>query len=80
MSENIKKTFLSGAFWTLSENIIFAIIGIFQLAITSRVLSPLDFGIYAIALFFSGLGRIAFSMGLGPALIQKKKWTQQFRH
>lgn len=72
MSENIKKTFLSGAFWTLSENIIFAIIGIFQLAITSRVLSPLDFGIYAIALFFSGLGRIAFSMGLGPALIQKK--------
>lgn len=72
MANSIKKTFLSGTFWTLSENIIFAIIGIIQLSITSRVLSPVDFGIYAIALFFSGLGRIAFSMGLGPALIQKK--------
>ena len=72
MSNSVRKTFLSGTFWTLSENIIFAIIGIIQLSITSRVLSPVDFGIYAIALFFSGLGRIAFSMGLGPALVQKK--------
>ena len=72
MVYSIKKTFLSGTFWTLSENIIFAIIGIIQLSITSRILSPVDFGIYAIALFFSGLGRIAFSMGLGPALVQKK--------
>ncbi|MFT0494341.1 oligosaccharide flippase family protein [Bacteroides thetaiotaomicron] len=44
-----------------------------QLSITSRILTPVDFGIYAIALFFSGLGRIAFSMGLGPALVQKKR-------
>lgn len=72
MSNSVKKTFLSGAFWTFSENIIFAIIGIIQLSITSRILTPVDFGIYAIALFFSGLGRIAFSMGLGPALVQKK--------
>lgn len=70
--EGIKKKFLSGTFWTLSQNIIFAIIGIIQLSITSRVLSPLDFGIYSIALFFCGLGRTAFSMGLGPALIHKK--------
>lgn len=72
MADSVKKIFISGTFWTLSENIIFALIGIIQLAITSRVLTPVDFGIYAIALFFSGLGRIAFSMGLGPALIQKK--------
>lgn len=72
MADSVKKTFLSGTFWTLSENIIFAIIGIIQLSITSRVLTPVDFGIYAIALFFAGLARIAFSMGLGPALIQKK--------
>ena len=73
MTNSIKKTFLSGTFWTFSENVIFAVVGIIQLSITSRVLSPVDFGIYAIALFFSGIGRIAFSMGLGPALIQKKK-------
>ena len=72
MSQSVKKSFLSGTFWTLSENVILAVIGIVQLSITSRILSSTDFGIYAIALFFSGLGRIAFSMGLGPALVQKK--------
>ena len=72
MAQNYRKTFLSGTFWTLSENIIFAVLGIIQLSVTSRILTAQDFGIYAIATFFIGLGRIAFSMGLGPALIQKK--------
>ena len=72
MSQSVKKTFLSGTFWTLSENVILAFIGIIQLSVTSRILTAQDFGIYAIATFFIGLGRIAFSMGLGPALIQKK--------
>lgn len=72
MAKSIKKTFISGTFWTASENIIFTVIGIIQLYVTSKLLSPEDFGIYAVALFFSTLGTTAFSMGLGPALIQKK--------
>ena len=73
MAESLKKKFLSGTSWTTSEHIILTIIGVAQLSITSRLLSPIDFGIYAIAMFFAGLGRVAFSMGLGAALIQKKR-------
>lgn len=72
MTNNLKSTFISGTMWTAAENVIFTLLGIIQLAITSRILSSTDFGIYAIALFFTGLGTIAFSMGLGPALVQKK--------
>ena len=67
-----RSLFISGSFWTLSQNIIYAVIGILQLAITSRILTPYDFGVYAIANFFLSLATIAFSMGFGAALIQKK--------
>ena len=73
MAESLKKKFLFGTSWTTSEHIILTIIGVVQLSITSRLLIPVDFGIYAIAAFFSGLGRVAFSMGLSAALIQKKE-------
>lgn len=72
MAESLKRKFLFGTSWTASEHAILMIIGVVQLSITSRLLTPVDFGIYAIATFFSGLGKIAFSMGLGAALIQKK--------
>lgn len=78
MAQSLKNTFISGTFWTASENVIFTILGVIQLAITSRVLSSEDFGVYAIATFFSGLGTIAFSMGLGPALIQKKGNIEEY--
>ena len=72
MGKSLKSVFLSGTMWTAAENVIFTVLGIVQLAITSRILSSTDFGVYAIAVFFTGLGTIAFSMGLGPALVQKK--------
>lgn len=72
MAGSLKGVFLSGTVWTAAENIIFTLLGIAQLAVTSRMLSSADFGVYAIAVFFTGLGTIAFSMGLGPALVQKK--------
>lgn len=68
----LKKTFIKGISWTVSENIILTITGLVQLYVTSHVLTPVDFGIYAIAMFFYSLGRIAFSMGFGPALIQRR--------
>ena len=73
MSESLKKKFVSGTFWTTGQQVIFTIVGIIQLAVTSRLLTPVDFGTYAIALFFSSLGHVAFSMGFSAALIQKKE-------
>lgn len=72
MEESLKGKFLSGTSWTTSEHVILTIVGVIQLSITSRLLTPIDFGIYATAMFFAGLGRVAFSMGLSAALIQKK--------
>ena len=72
MAESLKKKFLLGTSWTAAEHVILTVLGVLQLAITSRFLSPVDFGIYAIAIFFSNLGKVAFSMGLSAALIQKK--------
>lgn len=72
MAESLKGKFLSGTSWTAAEHMILMILGVVQLSITSRLLTPIDFGIYAIATFFSSLGKIAFSMGLSTALIQKK--------
>lgn len=72
MSNSVVGRFLKSIFWSASEQIVFMVLSIVQLSIISRLLSPLDFGIYAIAMFFSTLGSTAFSMGLGPALIQKR--------
>lgn len=72
MAESLKKLFISGTFWTSGQQIILTIIGLLQLAITSRMLTPVDFGTYAVASFFVSLGNIAFAMGFSAALIQKK--------
>lgn len=72
MAESVKKSFLSGTFWTSGQQIILTVIGLLQLAITSRLLTPTDFGTYAVATFFSSLGNVAFAMGFSAALIQKK--------
>lgn len=70
--KSLRNIFFSGLIWTVSENILLTLIGLVQLYVTSHILTPIDFGIYAIAVFFYSLARIAFSMGLGPALIQRK--------
>lgn len=72
MAESLKGKFISGTSWTAAEHVILMVLGVVQLSITSRLLTPVDFGIYAIATFFSSLGKVAFSMGLSVALIQKK--------
>lgn len=36
MGKSLKSVFLSGTMWTAAENVIFTVLGIVQLAITSR--------------------------------------------
>lgn len=72
MAKSLKKSFVWGTFWTSGQQVIITIIGLLQLAITSRMLTPIDFGTYAVANFFVSLGNIAFAMGFSAALIQKK--------
>ena len=72
LENSYKKVFVSGSAWTTAQQVIFTVLGFVQLMITSRLLTPSDFGVYAIALFFSNIGRVAFSMGFSGALIQKQ--------
>jgi PST family polysaccharide transporter len=69
---NLKKNAVYGASWTTLEFILLAVIQLAHLMILARVLSPSDFGIFAIGTFFTNLGNSVFALGLGPALIQKK--------
>ena len=70
--DNLKEKFIKGSLWTMTQQVIFTLLGFIQLMITSRLLTPIDFGIYAIALFFSSIGKVAFSIGFSGALVQKK--------
>lgn len=60
MGKSLKSVFLSGTMWTAAENVIFTVLGIVQLAITSRILSSTDFGVYAIAVFLLALEQLRF--------------------
>ena len=71
MYDTLKKNAISGVTWTTFEYVIYLVIQIVQLSLLARILTPKDFGIFAIGTFFTTLGNTVFAMGLGPALIQK---------
>lgn len=73
MKKSLRSSFISGTFWTSGQQIIFTLLGLVQLSIVSHVLTPIDFGTYAVAIFFSSLGNIAFAMGFSAALIHKQE-------
>jgi len=69
---NLKRNAIFGISWTTSEYILLVFLQIIQLSVLARILKPEDFGIVAIANFFTTLGNTVFALGMGPALIQKK--------
>lgn len=72
MASSLRKLFLHGAFWTSCQFGGTTIVGLLQLVISSRILTPIDFGIWAIVQFFFNLVSVAYSMGFSAAIIQKK--------
>ena len=72
MTKNLKKNAIFGLSWTTLEYLVIAGIQVIQLSVLARILTPKDFGIYAIGTFFMTLGNTVFAMGMGPALIQKE--------
>ena len=47
------------------------------LAVLSRLLSPRDFGVVAIALIFIGVINATGKLGIGPAIIQRTSLTRR---
>lgn len=73
----ISKT-LSGLKWSYLATIVQALVSLLILMILSRLLSPSDFGLLAIALIYMSMAEIVSKMGIGPAIAQRLDLT--FRH
>lgn len=71
-SDNLKK----GLFWTAIDKYSGQIIGILISIVLARLLTPYDYGIVATATVFINFISIFTSIGIGPAVIQRKDLTQ----
>lgn len=70
MINNLIKKARFGFKWALSSAVIQSIIQIVSMMVLARLLAPEDFGIYAAALTFVGILRIAAEVGIIPFIIQ----------
>ncbi len=69
---SLKQKVLTGSKWIAFSNIFTQILGVVSLVVFARLLSPDDFGIFAILMIFVGFLRIFSDMGTGAALIHIK--------
>ena len=71
--DNLKKSIVSGAIWTVIGQIGYYGIAIVVNIILARMLTLSDFGQLGIALFFIGIARVLSESGLSAALIRNKQ-------
>ena len=72
---NLKKELFSGVFYTAIAKYSGIVISLAVTAVLSRLLSPDDFGIVAIATVIISFFSIFTDMGIGAAVIQNKELT-----
>ncbi|MDP4985717.1 lipopolysaccharide biosynthesis protein [Pseudoalteromonas tunicata] len=72
MSEQNRHSVIKGISWNGLRVAFQAVSSIVVMAILARLLPPTDFGLMAIAILVIGLGDLASSLGMGPAIVQKK--------
>ncbi len=64
-----------GIAWTLSSNILIQAFQFGVGVVLARLLSPTDFGVFAVTSIFTGLAATVANIGLGSALVQRKEVT-----
>jgi len=72
LGKGLKQSVMKGIAWTLSGRGLILLAHFGGTIILARLLEPEDFGVYGIALIFSGLATRFGNLGFGLALIQKK--------
>ncbi len=75
--ENIKNKFIESVKWNYINQIIKTVAQIAFTVILTRLLSPDDFGLFAIAMIIISFGNMLSDFGLGDALIQKKELLEE---
>ena len=74
---SIKRTLFTGIFYTAIARYSAIVISLFVTAVLSRLLSPEDFGIVAIATVIINFFSIFTDIGISPAIIQNKNLTKK---
>ena len=75
--ENFGKQFVSGVAYTAVAKYVGLFISLGVMAVLSRLLSPGDFGVVAIATIFIDFFSLISSMGISPAIIQNKTLSDE---
>ena len=73
----IKNELLKGFFWTAIEKYSGIFVTLIVTMVLARLLSPSDYGVMAIATIFINFFSLLTSLGIGPAIIQKKELDQK---
>ena len=77
MSKNLKKNTFQGFFWLFTGSSSQAALKFIVLSILARLISPEDFGLVAVTTIFLLFSKIFSQLGMGAALVQKKKITKE---
>lgn len=74
---NYKSVIISGLSWQAGSVLLSAICQLVTLTVLGRILSPADFGDFAICGILVGFANMFSEAGLGPALVQKKDLNER---
>lgn len=69
---SLKEKVISGTKWVVFANIFRQVLSLVSLTVYARLLSPDDFGIFAVLMIFVGFLEMFSDMGTSAAIIQKK--------
>lgn len=74
---NLKGEMIKGVFWNAIEKYTGIVIGMVVSMVLARILTPKDYGTVAIVTVFTTFLGLFSSMGLAPAIIQRKDLTKE---
>ena len=74
---NLKEEMIKGVFWNAIEKYTGIVIGVLVSMVLARILTPKDYGTVAIVTVFTTFLGLFSSMGLAPAIIQRKDLTKE---
>lgn len=74
---SFKKQFISGVLYTSLAKYIGVFVSLCVTIVLSRILTPDDFGVVAIATIFINIFSLVSTMGIAPAIVQNKELTQK---
>jgi teichuronic acid exporter len=77
VSDTHKQRTLTGVAWNFFKVLGQTFLGVGVNVVLARILPPSDFGTLALAMVFIGFAELVSSIGLGPAIVQRKVLTER---